>query len=494
MKSILFSILLLCSVLTYGQYDYSERCIKAHQLITKLQIDSARLIIQEEKINNPENLIPVLLENYIDFLTIIVGEDKEEFKNIEYRKSERLKFLEKGDKSSPFYKSSLAHIYLEWAFARVKFEEYITAAREVRKAFILLNENQEEYPGFLPDKVGLGILHALVGTIPDNYRWVANLFAMDGSVQLGREELLEVLETADERGYPYLRDEALFFITFIDLNLQANAKRSIELLPYYDDVSDDNLMMVYAKSRILLQSGYNDQAIELLIHRPKSKSYFPFYYLEYLTGLAKLNRLDENAAMYFLRFTANFKGTSFVKSAYQRVAWSWLLRADTGMYNSYMNKVAKSGDDFIDGDKIAMAAANDGGIPNVCLLKARLLYDGGYYNRADSVLNDASCSLSSDRDKTEFPYRKGRISQSMGNTEEAIEWYNQTMQIGSSQKFYFAANAALQVGNIYESAGNLNLAEEYYKKCLKMKNQEYKTSISQKAKAGLNRLDDKREE
>lgn len=494
MKSILFSILFLCTAIAHGQYDYTERCIAAHQYITKLQIDSARILIEEEKRDNPGNLVPILLDNYIDFLTAIVGEDKEVFEKIEHRKSERLKLLEEGDKTSPWYRSSIAHIYLEWAFARVKFEEYLTAAREIRRAYILLSENHEEYPGFLPDKVGLGILHALIGTIPDNYKWIANLFAMDGSVHQGREELLEVLETADQKAYPYLKDEALFFITFIDLNLQANSKRALELLPYYDSVPNDNLMMVYAKSRILMQTGNNDRAIELLLNRPNSEAYFPFFYLDYLTGLAKLNRLDEDASSYFLRFTTNFKGESYVKSAYQKIAWSWLLKGDQEQYYNYMQKVKIFGGDLIDSDKIALKEAEEGTLPNICLLKARLLYDGGYYPMADSVLDQAGCILSTARDKTEFPYRKGRINQAMGNTGVAINWYEQTIQTGREQAFYYAANAALQIGNMYESAGNLDKAEDYYKQCLKMKNKEYKTSLSQKAKAGLNRVEDKRKE
>ncbi len=93
----------------------------------------------------------------------------------------------------------IAQVNLHWAFASVKFGEYFTAGREIRRAFLLLEENQELHPDFLPDKVGLGIMHALIGTIPDNYRWIASLFSMNGSVELGRLELFKVLEQAETR-------------------------------------------------------------------------------------------------------------------------------------------------------------------------------------------------------------------------------------------------------------------------------------------------------
>jgi len=98
----------------------------------------------------------------------------------------------------------------------------------------------------------------------------------------------------------------------------------------------------------------------------------------------------------------------------------------------------------------------------------------------------------SDRDEIELPYRKGRIAHASGEYDLALYWYDQAIELGAEQKYYFAANAALQAGNILESQANFELAEVYFKKCLKMPTKEYKTSINQKARAGLNRLQDKR--
>ncbi len=181
-----------------------------------------------------------------------------------------------------------------------------------------------------------------------------------------------------------------------------------------------------------------------------------------------------------------------MKEAYQKLAWYWLLQGNVDKYHDYMTKVSLYGDDYTDGDKQATDEARSGEIPNPCLLKARLLFDGGYYNFADSVLNRYDCQMHSGRDEIEFPYRKGRIAHAMGEYDLAISWYDQAMELGREQAYYFAANAALQAGNILESQENFELAEIYFKKCLKMPTKEYKTSINQKARAGLNRLQDKR--
>ncbi len=487
----LLSLLLLLSVFSmHGQYAYTDRCELAHERITALRFDEARELIAQEYAENPGNLVPVMLENYIDFLTILVAEDEAVFDSLSEYRTERLDLLSDGDPNSPWYRSLLAKVNLQWAFARIKFGSYITAGLEVRKAFRLLEENAREYPDFLPDKVGLGILHALIGTIPDNYQWVAGLFSMRGSVEEGRRELMEVLLLADSLDYSYLKGEALFFRSFIDLNLRADREKALELLPYYDEAYQQNLLLTFSYARILMQNAMNDRAIEVLLHRPGGGDYYPFYYLDFLLGQCKLNRLDKDADEYFYRFTTNFKGDSYIKSAYERLAWACLLDDDTTGFRRNMQKVLVYGDDFTDGDKIALRDAESGYIPDISLLRARLLFDGGYYHAADSVLGHAEQQWSSPRERIEYPYRRGRVYHAMGLHAKAVEWYDKAISLGSEEPWYYAANAALKAGMISEMGGNYTEAESYYRKCLRMKNKEYKTSIAQKAKAGLNRLED----
>jgi tetratricopeptide (TPR) repeat protein len=494
MKKLLWLIIVLMSMPATAQYDFSIQCNRAHTLITSLKFQEANAVLDSIKAQDPDNLIPVLLENYRDFLTVIVGEEERVFDSLKIKLPGRLEVLKEGKRDSPWHRSLIAQLYLQWAFARVKFGEYFTAAREIRKAFLLLEENQEVHPGFLPDQVGLGIMHALIGTVPDNFRWIASLFSMEGSVELGRQELFDVLHRAQKEGYPYLEGEALFFLSFLELNLQPDKMKARELLPYYEHQPDDNMMLLFSKAQILTRTANNDQAIELLMNRPEGEDYYPFYYLDFLLGLAKLHRLDEDADQYFLRFTANFKGNAYVKEGYQKLAWHSLLLGRPGMYHHYMEMAIQYGNDFTDGDRLALAEARSGVLPNPCLLKGRLLYDGGYYARADSLLRQLNCHLRTERDSIEYPYRLGRIAHAMERYHEAMRWYDETILSGQDASYYYAANAALKAGNICEMQGRLELAGQYYRKCIKMPNREYRRSMQQKAKAGLNRIRDKQKD
>ena len=76
----------------------------------------------------------------------------------------------------------------------------------------------------------------------------------------------------------------------------------------------------------------------------------------------------------------------------------------------------------------------------------------------------------------------------MDKLDEALDYYNIVLKQGATSPYYFAANSALNMGNICASRGMTGKARSYYEKCLSLDYTEYKSGISQEARAGLNRL------
>jgi len=147
------------------------------------------------------------------------------------------------------------------------------------------------------------------------------------------------------------------------------------------------------------------------------------------------------------------------------------------------------GDAVSDEDKSAYADAKSGRKPHKKLLKARLLFDGAYYNDALEVLNQIDkASLINEWYRVEFHYRKGRILDEMDRIQEAKEAYMLTILKGRELPTFFCPNACIKLGYIYEREGNKERASHYYDKALDYNNHEYKNSIDAEAKAGLNRL------
>ena len=56
------------------------------------------------------------------------------------------------------------------------------------------------------------------------------------------------------------------------------------------NIPQSSLMKTYICAVVASRTGHNDEALDILSNRPKGSAYTPFYHLDYLLGLAKLNR------------------------------------------------------------------------------------------------------------------------------------------------------------------------------------------------------------
>ena len=141
-----------------ASFVFNPNSIAAYQAIFDLRFNDARRYIRDEKFNNPQNGIPVLLDSYIDFLFLLTSENKIEFEKFKDRKSNRIDAIKKNDKNSPYYLFAQAEIYLQSAMIKAKFGEYMSSTYDFKRAKDLLKENNEKYKDFLPNQKSLGLI------------------------------------------------------------------------------------------------------------------------------------------------------------------------------------------------------------------------------------------------------------------------------------------------------------------------------------------------
>ncbi len=486
-----FGVLFCFSLQGQTQFEFNSNCKAAHEAIVGLQFKKAKQLLAQERKANAKNLIPNYLENYIDFLSLIISEEKLRFDVLKANKAKRLDLLEKGDKTSPFYLLTQAEINLQWAFVRIKFNEYLTAALEVNRAFKMLEENQKKFPDFVLNKKCLGLLHAAIGTIPDDYKWAIQLFGFSGNIKQGELEVQEVFEaTLKNQHYSSFKTETALLLSVLELNLANNEAQVIQdILPEIEKEKSPNPLLVFCFANACMKLGKTDEAIAFIEKNKFGKETFSFPYLNYMLGQAKLNRLDKDANVPLENFLKSFKGINFVKAANLRLAWHYLILGDKQKYRHYLVEVTNKGAALVDEDKQAKHEVESKEFPNPLLLKSRLLFDGGYYEKSLSVLSRSdSKKMKTVKDNLELVYRMARIYHKQNNYEKAISSYLLTLKNGNAYPYYFASNSALQLGLIYEEQKNYVKAKEYFVHCLELKNHEYQNSISQKAKAGLNRV------
>jgi hypothetical protein len=495
-RRFLFNAFFFLPLFLFAQYDFNANCRETYQSILSLKFQDAAMHLQEEKKVHPSNLIPVYLENYTDFLKVFIGEDPAVYEKFRQTYKTRLILQENGNKESPWFRYCIGNMRIQLAICKIKFGEYNTAAIEISRAYSDLKENEKLNPGFLPQNSGLGLIHVLAGIIPEKYAWILKILGLEGNVSAGLTELsLLAGYSGNNETFQLLRLESLFYLAFLDATLGKDAKNALLILRKYEGQKNSfpgpgNPLIAFVRASILSRSGMTDEAIENLQKVHPEEGDFPFCYLDYLTGLNKLNRLDPDADLYFIRYIKNFRGRNYIKSAYQKLAWTFLLKGNEAKYREYIGKITARGALLIDSDIQANSEAKSGSWPNPLLLKARLLSDGGYTDQALRMLQDpdAKSDLKTPKELIEYDYRLGRLCQQAEKYREALDYFGITIREGRGQPWYFAANAALQSGLIHEHNKDYADAERYFRLCLSMKNSEYKNSLDQKARLGLKRI------
>ncbi len=477
---------------TQAFFDVNSNVRNAYMYSTYLEFDKAKDLLNEERKYNSGNNLVLLNESYIDFLVIMIGEDIDLFHESTKIKENRLETIKNDSQlNSPYYLFSLSEIYLRSAFLNIKFKQYFKGVYDITKAYSLLKDNQEKFPQFALNKKGLGFLNIIIGSVPKNYNWVLDIANIEGEVDYGFDMLytfLDITEKSEE--FSMYNEEILFLISFLEMNIKEDSDNLNSLLKKIEKKDTISPLLIFTSARICVKLSRNDQAIKILENRTISKSQFPFLYLDYLLGMSKLYKLDYNAKHHFEYFINEFNGSNYIKSAYYQLYLISFLEGDFEKSSYYLDNSRSKGGLILDEDKKAHNDAVKDKTPQINLISARFLYDGGYYKKSLNQLEKIHNPnlLSNSEDYIEYWYRKGRIMQALNKKEKMLEYFKEAYISGTDSKTYFSAMSALQLAKEYEKLGNLTLAKKYYNLCLSMSGFEYQKSIHFKAKSSLNRL------
>ncbi len=483
-----FLFLLTCTLSAKANFNFDANCIDAYKAILSLKMNEARLLIQKEKQQNPQNGISILLDNYVDYFSLLASENKNDYERLKDNKSTRLSALEDNDRNSPYYLFSQAEVYLQWSQLKARFGDYVSSSLDAKKAGNLLKENAAKYPDFLPNRKSLALVDIIFGSVPANLKSITRFLGMSGNVQSGIKQMEALRAELPKTKYSYYINEVIFFICRTDIDVLHNTNDFPKLISYLSEMESGSLMKAYLQGYLASKTGHNDEAIAFFEASPKSNEYIKLPALNYLLGCARLNRLDNEQPAALYEFIKDFKGVNLIKDAYLKIAYYYLLQNDQPKYDFYIKMVKTRGNAVDEKDKQALREANDTK-PDIDLLKARFYFDGGYYGKALAQLTSKDVnSLKLVRDKTEYYYRLGRVYDKTDKFNEAVLNYQRAINLGKATRYYYSANAAMFAGRIFEGKKDFKKAADYYNQALDMKDHEYQNDIDNDAKAGLKRI------
>lgn len=481
----LFSIL---HQFAFASNDYllTNNLKKAYQRINELKFSEAERLLAQEKRINPNNLMIDFVEDYIDFYALLVNGSTAEFKKRSDNKSRRLNRFNSGNIMSPYYLYSKAEIKIHWAIVGAQYGDQLTAFREMRSAYKLLQTNQKQFPSFMPNYKSLGTLRTIFSAIPDNYKWSAKALGINGSFSQGYRDITKALNYAKTNDFLF-EEELRIIYAYILLTSKNDEDTAWKIINHSTINTKTSLLACFVKSDIAMRTGRNDEAISILENAPTSSAYTPVPQIDYFIGLAKLRKLDKSAKSHFDTYLKNKINDNYVKASYLNMAWYSLMFSGDADYNKYIQLCKSRGITVIYDDEKALKLTEIK--PNDDILKAQLLYEGGYYNSANSSIGSKSESdFSRKYDKINYYYLIARIAHKENQQTRAIQYYQKTIDEGAGTTYFFSCFSALQTALIYEKQRNKSEASKWFNKCLSMDSDRHESSYHQQAKEGLSRL------
>jgi hypothetical protein len=489
-KFFLTAIICLVSCIAFSQkvFEFTPACEAAYKEIIKLKIDAGKQLIKQAREENPNNLIPELLDGYIDFFVLFFNEDRNEYNARKANFDKRLKAFDEGPENSPFYRYCKALTYFQRMAVRVKFGERYSAGWDFKRANSLLKENRSKFKSFQLNNLISGPAQVVIGTIPKAYKWVANLLGFKGSISEGMQLIRNLLNSND----PYAKifsNEATFYYCYLMYYIE---NKPDEVFKYIQTKKLDlvqNHLFAYMAANLGINNKRNDYAKNIIQNRSQAPGYLSTSVWNFELGYLYLHKLElDNAITNLEIFVNDFKGNFYLKDALQKISWAYYLKGDMAGAERYRVLCVKNGNTETDADKKAYRDAKSKVWPNPVLLKARILNDGGYNKEALALLQDKNMNdFTKQEEALEFAYRLARIDDDLERDNEAIPLYQTAIRLGKNRPEYYAARAALQMGYIYEKRGQKSLAIAAFQQCIDMEDHEYKDSLDQKAKAGIAR-------
>ena len=468
-------------------FYFNSQLVVAQENNYELKLAVSRKILLSEKTADPTNYAVDYLLHFNYFLKAFISEEKVDYNAYQLVLDEAISRFEKLSDTMPYKRFALSEAYFYASTLKAKHNELFSAARDIKRAYSLVEENHELFPNFIQNNKTRGVIKVYISTVPESYAWVVKLIGINGDMNEGLRLLRslsyakgmqpELKMISQETGYIYAY--ALYGVA------KQTSKAWAETLHFTRDYST-NLLSLFFRSQIALKLNKNETTIKTIQSRSNSPEYLSFFYLDYLLGVAKLNRQDNDAIKPLMLYYSNFKGGNYVKSCLQKMSWYYLLAGDYTKYEEYKKLISTKGVSVNEEDKQAERYVVKPK-PDRYLLKARLLYDGGYYNKALKVIENTNVKdLKTLDEKAEFCYRKGRIYEKLGNMPVALKFYEACSIYGVHSPEYYASYASLYIADYYLVNGDKVLAKKFYQRALSFKhNKEYADSIEHRAKLGL---------
>ena len=491
-RSIFFLSLLFSSqaLFSQGNYQPNQACCDITNELMNLKVVTAKDNIREQLKKTPGNYYLYYLEQYADFVNLLIAPNEDKYNRFKDNYNAYRDLMDEGDKDSPYYYFIKSSMQLQMGIARLKSGDYLSGINLAFRSYKNTRRNTEKFPGFYGNNKMNGLFDLILSNIPPFIRGLAKMFGVKPTGQ-NPVALLEEYKDGvkNKKG---LTAEADIFISLAYL-LEKKPLKGFQHISSLQPEEYQIFLIKYFYGNLAYHAKENEKALEIFrtidIHQPE----VPFYPYYFLYGKILMNKLDPQAREYLQTFIDKTNGNDYLKQTHLYLAYYYLMNGDKEKYRTEMLLVLKQGSDKTERDRDALCDAKSEYTPDTTLLRATFLEKGGYFSAAAEKLKSYKFSLQHPvPDKLNYMLLNGKVALDLHDTINATGYFKEVIAIGEKERYYFACEAALNLGMIYEMQNDLQNSRYYYKLCDNLYNSDYYESILDKAEKGLERVEEKK--
>jgi hypothetical protein len=330
-------------------------------------------LLAAEKKRDPDNLIPVFLDNYIDFFQLFFNEDAAEYPARKGRLEQRLASMAEGPESSPFNLFTRSVIHFQWAAIKSRWGITGCGAWEFRRSFLESQECRQKFPIFWSCQLMLsGAMKVVAGTIPDGYKWLSNLLGIRGSVKEGMQALDQFLGVDDEWSGFY-RDEANFYYLYLQFYILNKHEQVFAYIRQHKLDVRNNYLYAYLYANLCINDQQSALAERIIEGRSRVAGYLDMPVWDLEMGYASAEPPGAGYAGVSGAISPAVQRPVLCQGCVGEAELVLLSERGSGMADSLRREVIRRGTAESDADRQALKEARSGVWPNKTLLRARLL-------------------------------------------------------------------------------------------------------------------------
>lgn len=470
----------------------NKNVVTAREAIFKADYSEFDRAFAQLNQSDPDNLFLHYLKGSKLSLEALFNESgSEPFFERYYREQKRqIDAIKQRASSSKYTYWTLGELHFQLAMVQAKRENNIKAAGNVRSALIYLKKNQKKYPDFYGNVKTLALIKETILALPSSYQQWIRLIGIETGDLPGKKDLEDQLNS---KGIPkedstYIK-ESHYYLAIMDYYLGSDPKKAWERVAEVTKGYKKDALAAFIRLNFAIKCKQTTEAMQCARACEKAKQGKVFPIINLMIAKVLIHNLEPDARPIL---------TSYIKSNSDG-------RAEGKLYLYYLDRIQEKKDaeshlrfivsmKNVKGEK-GKSAQKSAAVylkhpPELPLLKARLLYDGGHFQKALDVLGEKKeRDYHSQSDKLEYNYRKGRIYEDLHREDLALLFYQEVLKKMQGSSQYYGSYAALYIAGIFERQGELEKAKAAYEITIEVcKSREYAKTVELKAKAGLKRL------